>query len=256
VGVSLDFDAQYTGALHSGCQAADTVHAGMMGDGSGGAGCILPVSDESQGVVLNLRARLIKTSQNTPMSSNGNITLNGTDLLVSISQQPTVVSSWLMPAVYTEPSCTLMTPKAQYIDFGQVELPADRSRVQALNVEPRPVDIGVRCQPLWDGNQNLYDVAVTFDGTARNDTGNVLATSRADLGVILLPVELNSLKATSGEGITLRSVLPMHYEASQSDDAGSYFARRFLVGLNYYPGAKTGGGAFESVVTYTITVNH
>lgn len=252
VGVALTFEPQYTGEMHSGCQASDMVRGGMMGNSAGGVGCILPASLRPLGVILTLRARLMKTGQNTPMDYSGVVSLPGSDLVVSVNREQIPVVPWMTPSVYTEPSCTLTTAKEQFIDFGQVKLPSDRSRAQALNVEPRVVDIGVRCQPLWNDNQNTYDVSVTFDGKVRRGADNVVATSRDDLGVSLLPV-----LGVSGEGVTLRKALPLIYEASRSDDAASFFARQFLVGLNYYPDSdESGGGAFESVVTYTITINH
>lgn len=111
----------------------------------------------------------------------------------------------------------------------------------------------MQCQPLWDGNRNTYSVSVTFDGKTRAGSESVLATSRADLGVMLFPVE----GALSGEAVVTGQAGALEYDAGRSDSVASYFAKRFLVGLQYYPDSnEKGGGAFESVVTYTITIDH
>ncbi|HHL2713087.1 TPA: hypothetical protein ACQ39K_004733 [Yersinia enterocolitica] len=257
VGVRLSFEPQYRGGDAQGCQAGDIARAGLMGGGATGMGCVLPASAQPQRVEMTLRAQLVKIGQETPLAFSGAVSLVGADLVVSLAQQPTAVPPWLLPSLYTDPSCTLFTPPHPVIHFEAVELPADRRQVSRLETNAHPVDIGVRCLPLLDNDPDSYRVDITFDGPSRAGTDNVVATSRRDVGVVLLPTGLDSLQATAREGLALRQPLPLTPVAALSDLSGRYFARRFLVGLNYYPEATVqAGGPFEAVVTYTITLNH
>lgn len=257
IGVKLFFDAQYSGNASGVCQSSGVVHAGVMGNSLRGTGCVLPVNTQPQEVRLNLRAQLVKTSQKTPMQFNGVVSLAGSDLVVRSNHMISTVAPWMTPSLYTEAGCTLSTPKEQFIDFGQVLLPRDHNHTQVLAIYPQPVDIGVRCQPLWDNSKNNYNVDITFDGKARTGLNNVVATSRDDLGISVLPVALNSLRVGSSQGLMLRHPMAMDYVPDKSDLSGSYFFSRYLLSLNYYPSPiAQGGGNFKSVITYTITINH
>lgn len=246
IGVRLFADGMSDGGQ---CIGSGAIAAGQS------ARCSIGREGEGKrGFTFNLKAQLVKISNNTPIQSQRTLQLtDGGAMLLetqgATQQQVDVLNSGLLaPSIATQASCTLVTQQNQTVNFGTVYRPKSGNQEVTLG-QAQATPIQVLCSPLRDDGANNYNVGITFSaGSLSNNDDTALATSIDDMAIRF------STKAEGGDWQKFSEKLPMIYNAALSGDE-SHFAQTWYWFLRYLPGANhQQTGNFNAVATYTITI--